>query len=99
MNPRSDRMRLRGSRKLPFEIMVIGLFASLLLNLALPISAFGANESLVDLSAYEGHWQRIDEGDSDEARLSAIGTALESLSWLMRRMASPILRKTTAPPT
>ena len=72
---------------------------SFLLILTLPLVAFGSNEAVsADLSEFEGHWQIIEDEESNQARFSAIGEALEGLSWFMRKFASPILRKTTTPP-
>lgn len=54
--------------------------------------------AIVDLSAYEGRWQRIDDGATEAARFSAIDAAIAKLSWIVREMASGVLRKTTTPP-
>ncbi len=58
----------------------------------------GVAPVLVDLSAYEGHWQRTEAVETDAARESAIKEAVSGLSWIMRTMASGVLRRTTAPP-
>jgi len=55
-----------------------------------------ANES-VPLDAFDGRWQRIADESEDAARLSSIDSALEDLSWLVRRMASGILSKSVTP--
>lgn len=54
--------------------------------------------SHIDLSAYDGHWQRIEDSDADADRLSAIDVAISGLSWIMKKMASGVLKKTTTPP-
>jgi hypothetical protein len=76
-----------------------GLISALLL---FPTSASPASDPsdspAVDLSGFEGHWRRIEASESDLAREDAIETAVQRLSWIMRRMASGILRKSTAPP-
>ncbi|HIF93274.1 MAG TPA: hypothetical protein EYQ60_09145 [Myxococcales bacterium] len=85
--------------RLPLGGIAAVLAMSLWIGCLMPMSALGANESLViDLSDYDGHWERIENDEANEARLSAIGKALGGLSWIKRRFASPILRKTTAPP-
>jgi len=85
---------------MPGILFLAGLMTATSLVFAFPMTATSANaSSAIDLSEYQGHWQRVDDDGADEARLSAIGHALEGLSWIMRRFASPILRKTTAPPT
>jgi hypothetical protein len=52
----------------------------------------------VDLSDFEGHWQQIEVAESETARESSIETALGRLSWIVRRFAGGVLRKSTAPP-
>jgi hypothetical protein len=52
----------------------------------------------VDLSGFEGHWQRIEVGESDAARESAIAGAVSGLSWIVRKFARSNLNKSTAPP-
>jgi hypothetical protein len=61
--------------------------------------AAGFNESvMIDLSSYQGRWEKIEDDEFDAARLSAIDSAINGLSWIVRRMAAGVLRKTTAPP-
>jgi hypothetical protein len=52
----------------------------------------------VDLFGFEGHWQRIEVGESDAARESAIAGAVSGLSWILRKFARSNLNKSTAPP-
>jgi hypothetical protein len=52
----------------------------------------------VNLSGFEGHWQRIEVGESDAARESAIAGAVSGLSWIVRKFARSNLNKSTAPP-
>jgi hypothetical protein len=86
-------------KRLPFKSIAVALAISLWIGCFIPVAAFGVSESVViDLSDYDGRWERIEDEEANEARLSAIGKALEGLSWIMRRFASPILRKTTSPP-
>jgi hypothetical protein len=49
------------------------------------------------LLAFEGRWQKIQDPKDDEARLSAIDRSLRSLSWIVRKMASGVLSRTTVP--
>jgi hypothetical protein len=80
-------------------LFLVGFASTVAFVSAAPSAAASSNASLtIDLSDYEGHWQRIDDDGGHEARMSAIGHALENLSWIMRKFASPILRKTTTPP-
>lgn len=50
------------------------------------------------LSVYDGLWRRIDDPAAETARLAEIDGAVGELSWLLRRMATGLLRKTTVPP-
>ncbi len=58
----------------------------------------GESATSIDLSSYDGRWHRIDDGESDAQRLSAIDGALTGLSWIMRKMASGVLQKTPRSP-
>ena len=55
-----------------------------------------ADES-VPLDAFNGRWQRIADESEDAARLSNIDSAIEDLSWLVRKMASGVLSKSVTP--
>jgi hypothetical protein len=52
----------------------------------------------VDLSGFEGHWQRIEVLESDAARESAIAGAVSGLSWIVRKFARSNLNESTTPP-
>jgi len=56
------------------------------------------DSAVVDLSNFEGHWQRIESTEADAARESSIEKAIAGLSWIVRTMASGVLKRTTAPP-
>ncbi len=51
-----------------------------------------------DLGPYGGQWARILDEAADEARLASIDSATDDLSWLVRKMATGVLQKTTEPP-
>lgn len=51
------------------------------------------------LASYAGEWSRIESVGSDRGRLESIAAAISDLSWIVRRMASGVLKKTTSPPT
>lgn len=99
----SARSRNQPVRKIAGALLLAGFATTAALVFAFPVTASCSNLSnastTVDLSEYEGHWQRIEDDSANEARLSAIGQALTGLSWIMRKFASPILKKTTIPPT
>ena len=48
-------------------------------------------------AAFDGEWLRVTIKE-DEARLLAIDSALSELSWIVRAMVRPILRRATVPP-
>ena len=50
------------------------------------------------LAPFSGQWARIVDEVADEARLESIGTATGDLSWIVRKMATGVLEKTTSPP-
>ena len=89
----------RAARKVTIAIALGSLLATVPFVVTRPaLGAPSSHPASVDLSDYEGHWLRIEDDEAHEARISAIGHALERLSWIMRRFASPILKKTTTPP-
>lgn len=54
--------------------------------------------SPTELARYDGLWLRIDDLDEDSSRLHSIDAAIRDLSWIVRRMAAGVLKKSTAPP-
>jgi hypothetical protein len=50
------------------------------------------------LSAYDGRWNQIADDEAEALRLDSIGAAVEEMSWIMRRVASGVLKKSTKPP-
>lgn len=51
-----------------------------------------------DLAAYGGQWSRVADEAADDARLESIDSATGQLSWLVRKMATGVLEKSTEPP-
>ncbi|HEB89155.1 MAG TPA: TetR family transcriptional regulator [Deltaproteobacteria bacterium] len=105
--PRSDPRPAASRRRFPPLLvvpLVFGLLASPLLpwistaETSAPETRTARQVREVDLSIFEGHWQRIEDPALDEERVSAIERALSGLSWIVRRVASGILRKSTVPP-
>lgn len=74
------------------QIVRLLLAAGLLVALA---TQSGANASLFE--SFNGRWHRVTP-DEDGGRLSAIDAAVADMSWLMRGVAAPILRRSTVPP-
>jgi hypothetical protein len=102
ISTRPSRRRLRQTLSL---WAVCGLVSTLILVPISPCRAANAAESTdaaesaaVDLSSFEGRWRRVEVSESDAARESAIEKAIKGLSWIVRKMASGVLRKSTAPP-
>lgn len=65
-----------------------------LMSLTLFVTPAVAELELRDL---DGEWRQI-EGPSNAERVAAIESAIAELSWVMRTMAAPILKRTTTPP-
>lgn len=68
-----------------------------LLLLAL-LAAPGWADDRALLAPYDGAWQRIADASAEAERLASIEAAIADLSWLVRKMASGVLTKTTVPP-
>lgn len=51
-----------------------------------------------ELAPYEGQWARIGDDAAEEARLDSIDKATGELTWLLRKMATEVLKKSTQPP-
>lgn len=76
------------------------LLLTLLPTLALVLS-LGQPSAAADppLESFQGGWTRIAVEADDEARNSAIDQAISGLSWMVRSMAGPLLRRSIAPPS
>jgi hypothetical protein len=61
-------------------------------------STVSTSPSPTELALYDGLWHRIDDPDEDSLRLRSIDSAIRNLSWIVRRMAAGVLKKSTAPP-
>jgi len=57
-----------------------------------------ADQTTVGLADLEGDWSQVDPEVNSASRLSAIDRAIGGLSWIVRKMAAPVLRRSTAPP-
>lgn len=60
-----------------------------------PTSA--SNPSSMRLADLDGRWRQLESGLDERDRLKAIDTAVEPLTWVVRKMAGGVLRSTTAP--
>ncbi len=95
----STRVMKRAFRQTLSWFVACGLISTLsLLPVSASLAADVGDSAAVDLSGYEGHWQRIEASESEVARKTAIEKALSGLSWIVRRMAGGILRRSTTPP-
>jgi hypothetical protein len=52
----------------------------------------------IELAHFSGDWTQIVDERDHESRIESIDSAVSDLSWLVRRMASGVLEKTTVPP-
>jgi hypothetical protein len=50
-----------------------------------------------ELLAFEGTWKKVEDPKDEEDRVSAIDRAIRGLSWIVRKMATGVLNRTTAP--
>lgn len=95
----STRVMKRAFRQTLSWFVACGLISTLsLLPVSASLAADVGDSAAVDLSGYEGHWQRIEASEAEVARKTAIEKALSGLSWIVRRMAGGILRRSTTPP-
>ncbi len=60
-----------------------------------PTSA--SNPSSMRLADLDGRWRKLESGLDESDRLKSIDTAVEPLTWVVRKMAGGVLRSTTAP--
>jgi hypothetical protein len=74
--------------------------AAILLALltAAPLASAAPTLGTTDLSLYHGRWRPIDLEHDEAERLAAIDRAVDDLSWVMRKMARRVLRRSTKPP-
>ncbi len=56
-----------------------------------------ADEPRLRLADLDGRWRQIEDPGSTQARLRAIDSAVEPLTWVVRKMAAGVLRSSTAP--
>lgn len=56
-----------------------------------------APEPRLRLADLDGRWRPIDDPAATQARLIAIDSAVEPLTWVVRKMATGVLRSSTAP--
>jgi len=104
----NDR-RTRGGPRTPWAAARCGRVGALVLVGALlfgpPAVARSEDASGADPAAHwrlerlDGRWQQADPGLDQRARLAAIESAVEPLTWVVEKMAGGVLRSTTAPPT
>lgn len=85
-NPPSNR-RLRPL--LPIIVLAAALLA--------PPAGSAAEETRIRLADLDGRWRQIDDPVATQARLQAIESAVEPLTWVVRKMATGVLRSSTAP--
>jgi len=52
----------------------------------------------IELAQFSGDWTQVVDEHDQESRIESIDSAVSDLSWLVRRMVSGVLEKTTVPP-
>ena len=100
---RSSPESFASSARKSLRIRSAGLLACLIACLASPPAwsgepAASLHPSASELALYDGLWRRLDDSDEDRLRLRSIDAAIQNLSWIVRRMAAGVLKKSTAPP-
>lgn len=83
----------------PARSLVLALLVCLLHLVVIGAPALAETPAASELDPFDGAWERVAIEEDDAQRLSAIDSAIAGMSWLMRKMAAPILRSTTSPPT
>ncbi|MEE3332553.1 MAG: hypothetical protein VX246_16925 [Myxococcota bacterium] len=83
----------------PPRFLVTALLICSVHLVALHAPALAETPAVPGLDPFDGAWERVAIEEDDAQRLSSIDSAISGLSWLVRRMAAPILRSTTSPPT
>lgn len=79
----------------PRHFTVFVLFAASVFSAE---AGFSSADPLPDLADFEGDWSQVDPDVDRASRMSAIDHAVNGLSWVVRKMAAPVLRRSTAPP-
>ena len=87
------------ARKWTLWIVLCGLLAG---GSSLPVRAETAVSGSIpdsrELALFDGRWEKISDEQAEALRLLSIQNAVEDMSWIMRRVASSVLKKSTAPP-
>ncbi len=104
----SRRGRRGALRPCALPIVLIGLFIGLSGGVAAAESAEAASlvaaapitappSATLALADLDGRWRLLEDATATRDRLAAIDTAVEPLTWVVRKMASGVLRSSTAP--
>jgi hypothetical protein len=77
------------------HLVVTALFAAFVFHAG---AGFASADPHPRLAEFAGDWRLLDTEGGRVSRMTAIDRAIGDLSWVVRKMAAPILRRTTAPP-
>jgi len=87
---------MRSSRPgLSIHLVVPALFAAFVFQAG---TGFASADPNPQLAAFAGDWRLVDLEVGRASRMTAIDRAIGGLSWVVRKMAAPVLRRTTKPP-
>lgn len=78
--------------------LLVALSTAFIASVLVCVSPAGATDSAtIALADLDGRWRQIDSEVATKNRIAAIDTAVEPLSWVVQKMASGVLRSSTAP--
>lgn len=71
--------------------------AAVAASLAAASQASTTGSATMQLAELDGRWRQLEDAVATRDRLAAIDSAVEPLTWVVRKMASGVLRSSTAP--
>ena len=79
--------------------ILVGALVAVVPGLALggDRAAETAGSATMRLADLDGRWRQLDSDVATQARFASIDSAVEPLTWVVQKMASGVLRSTTAP--
>jgi hypothetical protein len=87
---------MRNSRPdFALPLVLAALFAAFVFHAG---TGFASADPHPELAEFAGDWRLVESEGSRVSRMTAIDRAIGDLSWVVRKMAAPILRRTTKPP-
>lgn len=91
------RSRGRSTAAVPCSLRFLLCSLSVVQVLAWIFFAPAALAEATDLASFGGQWTRVVDAADDQARIASIESATGDLSWIVRKMATGVLDKSTQP--